>query len=79
MLDAIKTFTDNNPIAGQFVTTKLVDALQQVDGVVVPHVNEIKAKYGSLAYMPFEEYYMPDAGYLVPETVLINYLPQQMI
>lgn len=61
---AIKNYLKALPFNGIFVLAYLTDQLQQVDGVVIPHVLEASAQYGALQYSGFTVDYLPDSGYL---------------
>ncbi|MCW3467646.1 hypothetical protein [Chitinophaga nivalis] len=78
----VKEYLKNQPFNGTLVLAYLIDALQQVDGVVIPHITQAQARYGDLPYTPFDVKYNPDAGYLriIDEDDLqIFYLPQSVI
>ncbi|ACU57793.1 hypothetical protein [Chitinophaga pinensis] len=78
----IKDYLKNLPFNGVMVLAYLVDALQQVDGVVIPHIVQAQARYGALPYTAFDVKYSPDAGYLriLNEADLqISYTPQSAI
>ena len=62
--NAVKAYLKNLPFNGVFVTEYMTDALQKVDGVVVPHIMLASARYGVLPYTTFAVKYIPDAGYL---------------
>lgn len=62
--DAIKNYLKRLPFNGVFVLAYLVDELQQVEGVVIPHIVQAQARYGSLAFGAFAVQYQPDSGYL---------------
>lgn len=47
-----------------FITSALVDQLQQIDGVVVPSVISAQARYGLLPFADIVDMYQPDAGYM---------------
>lgn len=77
--DAVQAYLRNLPFNGVFVLAYLVDALQAVDGVVVPHVVSASARYGALPYQGFGVEYQPDSGYLrfeTPGDLVIRYLPK---
>ncbi len=61
---AVRNYLRNLPFNGIFVLAYLVDVLQQVPGVVVPHILSASARYGTLPYTPFGVEYQPDSGYL---------------
>ncbi|OMP79685.1 hypothetical protein [[Flexibacter] sp. ATCC 35208] len=78
----VKDYLKNLPFNGTLVLAYLVDALQQVDGVVIPHIVQAQAQYGTLPYTAFDVKYNPDAGYLriVDEKDLdISFTPQSTI
>lgn len=59
---------------GLFVVAKMVDKIQAVQGIVIPHVESIDAKYGALDWSAIPIKYKPDSGYLRivdPNTELI--------
>lgn len=61
---AVKNYIRNLEFNGEFISTKLTDALQAVQGVEEPVQNEISAKYGAFPYAEVDEYYIADAGYM---------------
>lgn len=78
----VRDYLKNLPFNGTVVLAYLVDALQQVDGVVIPHVVEATTRYGNLPYTAINVKYTPDAGYLriLEDTDLhITYIPQSVI
>ncbi len=78
----IKEYLRNLPFNGTMVLAYLVDALQQVDGVVIPHIVKAQAKYGDLPFKVIDVKYSPDAGYLrIVDTndLHIDYIPQSVI
>jgi hypothetical protein len=78
----IRDYLKNLPFNGTLVLAYLVDALQQVDGVVIPHIVQAQAKYGTLAYSAIPVMYSPDAGYLriqEDEDLTITFIPQSTI
>lgn len=80
--NAIKNYLKNLPFNGVFVLAYLIDQLQKVDGVVIPHILEAKARYGVLAYTGFSVEYLPDAGYLrliSPADLIIQWIPRSVI
>jgi hypothetical protein len=80
--DAIHAYLKNLPFNGWLVLAYLTDALQQVDGVVVPVIDEAQATYGNLPYQAIDVKYNPDAGYLrimQPDDLQITFIPQSAI
>lgn len=78
----VKDYLKNLPFNGTLVLAYLIDALQQVDGVVIPHIVQASAKYGTLPYTAFDVKYNPDAGYLrIVDTddLQIKFTPQSTI
>lgn len=79
---AIAEYLRKLPFNGIFVLAYLIDVLQQVPGVVVPHVLAASAQYGLLPYSPFSVQYQPDSGYLrllQPTDLTINWIPKSAI
>ena len=62
--NAVKDYLKALPFNGVFVLEYLIDALQKIEGVEIPHVVTAQAKYGSLPYSTITVKYLPDAGYL---------------
>ncbi|MBU7577076.1 MAG: hypothetical protein KAF40_03350 [Flavihumibacter sp.] len=80
--DAIRGYLKNLPFNGTFVPTYHIDAVQQVEGVVIPQMLECFATYGALPYNTVAEKYEPDAGYLRfidPTDLVIEYEPLNAI
>jgi hypothetical protein len=60
----------------------LVDALQKVDGIVVPVIENIETKFGTYGFAQMAEIYNPDAGYMVideDDFESITFIPQTVI
>lgn len=80
--NAIREYLKNLPFNGTFVLQFITDAVQQVEGVVIPEITEAFAKYGLLNYTGINVFYNPDAGYLRfydPADLQISYIPQSAI
>lgn len=81
--DAITDFLQNGvPFNGLFVLSEFIDALQAIEGVIIPELVSAMAKYGALPFQPIELEYNPDAGYLRindPGDLTINYYPHDPI
>ena len=78
----VAAYLKNLPFNGVFVTEYLIDALQGIDGVVIPHVMLASARYGVLPYSNFPVKYVPDAGYLRitdPANLTIELIAQTVI
>lgn len=85
VIDAVKAYLKSIDFEnGQFITTRLVDALQKVPGVILPVVREAYSKYGTYDYTEttipnvglINEIRPADSGYMKldePE-LLINYI-----
>ena len=80
VLDGIKEFLYNLEFNGEYITTRLVDYLQTIQGVEFPVVKEAAAKYGSFAYTIIDETYIADAGYMVldEDNTNINFIPREL-
>lgn len=79
---AVRNYLRNLPFNGIFVLAYLVDALQEVPGVVVPHVLAASANYGLLSYTAFGVEYQPDSGYLriiTPTDLTLSFIPKSPV
>ena len=80
---AVKNYLKNLPFNGTFVLAYMVDALQLVDGVVIPHVVTAEAKYAAFPFTTINVQYLPDAGYLRFEDentdLIIEFIPQSQL
>lgn len=81
--NAIDTFLKNLPFNGTFVLTYLLEALQQVSGVVIPSIVSAETKYGAFPFTTVDVKYVPDAGYLrfanVSTDLIIEFIPQSVL
>lgn len=79
--NAIRAYLQNLPFNGLFVLAHLIDALQAVDGVEIPHLLECYTSYGNLPLTSVDVEYVPDSGYLRIENadLSIEYLPHSQI
>lgn len=62
--DAITNFIQRLPFNGRLDLSELNDAIQGAIGVVSPFINSAQAKYGTLAYTAFSDFYQSEAGHL---------------
>jgi hypothetical protein len=79
---AVKNYLKNLPFNGMFVLAYLTDALQKVDGVVIPHIVTCSTSYGALPFTSVDVKYLPDAGYLrflVDGDLTIEFIPQSQL
>lgn len=79
---AVRNYLLSLPFNGTLVLAYLIDALQQVEGVVIPHLVSAQAQYGNFPYTSFDVKYNPDSGYLrflVDTDLHIEYVPQSVI
>jgi len=74
--DAIDSYLEQMDFNGRFVPTLLVDALQLVEGVVIPELTAVETRYASLPYsvVPANGV-IPSAGYLRATSVTLNFVP----
>lgn len=80
--EAIRAYLKNLPFNGTFVLAYITDAVQKVEGVVIPTVTGAQVKYGNREYESIQVKYDPDAGYLRiydPADLQITYIPQSVI
>lgn len=62
--DAVRDYLRNIVFDGTMVLADLVDRLQQVEGVMIPHVNSAAYKYGNLNWITFDVMHRPESGYI---------------
>jgi len=74
--DAIYNYLANIEFDGTFVLAKMIDAIQQVEGVRFPHPKLVQARYGGLQFWDVQAQYHPLSGYIriLGENLTINYL-----
>jgi hypothetical protein len=81
--DAIRAYLKKLPFNGVLVSAFLIDALQQVDGVVIPVLRDgvMWCRYGSAEFADYAVKYPTDAGYIriAADDLDIQYIPQQTI
>lgn len=65
IVDTINDFISNLPFNGVLNLTSLTDALQLIDGVVDPTLNDAFGKYGGLSYVAINKNYIPFAGHAI--------------
>ena len=76
---AVKAFLKNQPFNGTFVLAYLVDAIQKVEGVVIPHIVTCETQFGAFPFTTVDVKYLPDAGYLRfnnDSDLVITWIPQ---
>lgn len=80
---AVRDYLKNLPFNGLLVLAYLIDALQAVEGVIIPEITNISAQYGSFPYTGITTEYNPDAGYLKlynePTDLAITFIPHNSI
>ncbi len=80
---AVRAYLKNLPFNGLLVLAFLTDALQAVEGVVIPEITSASAQYGSFPYTAISTEYNPDAGYLrlynESTDLLITFIPHSSI
>lgn len=81
--NAITEYLKNLPFNGIFVLAYLVDALQQVDGVVIPHIETCETQYAAFPFVSVDVKYLPDAGYLrfddINTDLTLTFIPQSQL
>lgn len=77
VIDAINSYLKNLQFNGEFAKTRMVDAIQLVDGVQLVSLASAQAQYGSRPLAEINERYIPDAGYLrvIDNGFTITYVP----
>jgi hypothetical protein len=79
--NAIRAYLQNLPFNGLFVLTQLVDALQAVEGVEIPHLIACQTSYAEFPPTSVDVEYIPDSGYLRidKDDLDIDYIPHSQI
>lgn len=70
VIDAVNDYLRLMPFNGVFNVTSLIDALQQVEGVVNPLFVSASAQYGLHPFSPVVDYYRSNAGYIVHDEIV---------
>lgn len=79
---AIKKYLENLPFNGTYVLAFHVDAVQKIEGVVIPHIVSCSTSYGAYPFSTVNVLYEPDAGYLrfsQDSDLTIEYVAQSAI
>lgn len=76
ILSAIKDFLQNIEFDGTLILAEMVDALQAVEGVVIPNVEAAYYKYGALDWTEFQVLHNMTSGYIriAEENLNITYI-----
>lgn len=79
--DAIKAFLRDLPFNGEFIKAKLVDALQELEGVFVPEIRSASAaRFGNASYTGIDIRYQPYSGFFKfydeENDLIINFISQ---
>ncbi|WP_165025665.1 nucleotidyltransferase [Dysgonomonas sp. ZJ279] len=79
--DAVRAYLKVLPFNGELVLAFLTDALQRVDGVVIPHLSYAAYQYGALNWINIIVKYQPYSGYfqISDADLSINYIAQSEI
>jgi hypothetical protein len=75
--ETIKEFIKSLPFNGEFVPTKLVDALQGTVGVKIPVILTCQSRYGTNEFSNVDGKVIPYSGYLTIANadLTLNYRP----
>jgi hypothetical protein len=79
--NAIRTYLKNLPFNGLFVLAHLVDALQAIEGVEIPHLIKCQTSYGAFDPDSVDVEYVPDSGYLRIDNadLIIHYIAHSQV
>ncbi len=82
VIDAIQQYVENLPFNGEFRKVDLVDALQQVEGVVMPELVSVSTSVATSYYKILDDAYeKPFSGYYEfdIESTTIEYIPYENV
>jgi len=82
VIDAIQQYVENLPFNGEFRKVDLVDALQQVEGVVMPELVSVSTSVATSYYKILDDAYeKPFSGYYEfdTESTTIEYIPYENV
>ena len=82
VIDAIQQYVENLPFNGEFRKVDLVDALQQVEGVVMPELVSVATSVATSYYKILDDAYeKPFSGYYEfdIESTTIEYIPYENV
>ncbi|MBS1690085.1 MAG: hypothetical protein JSS96_15250, partial [Bacteroidetes bacterium] len=82
--DAIDNYLENLPFNSLYINFELLEALKDVDGVIIPELISAQSYYtGTPGYVPIATEYTPDAGYIRVITrstdLTLNFIPHGLI
>lgn len=79
--NAIRSYLAGIEFDSTVVLADLVDVLQKVEGVSIPHVNDAAYKYGDLGWIPFNVMFRPLSGYtrISDADLFITYTPRSTV
>lgn len=73
VVDAVNEYLKLRPFNGMFNITDMIDALQLVQGVENPIFKSASARYGTQPWKIINDYYLPNAGHMVIDSLNIEY------
>ena len=78
--DAIRNYLNTIEFDGTVVLAHLVDALQAVEGVEIPHIVSAAYRYGGIDWAAFDIMRRPNSGYMriADENLTITYTPRAL-
>lgn len=81
ILDGINNYLKNLPFNGELALVFLTDALQSIEGVVIPHIQLAQFKYSFMDWSDIDIKYLPNAGYMriAIEDLDVEYKPKTVI
>lgn len=75
--EAIRNYLHGLEFNGEFITMKMIDAIQLAEGVRVVEVKSVSYKHANYDYVPIDAKYTPESGYIAFDAedtkVIINY------
>ena len=74
--DTIRAYLKNIQFNGTVILSRMIDELQRIDGIVIPHLVVAQYAYGVLDWVTFDVYYRPFSGYIriADSDLIVNYI-----
>jgi hypothetical protein len=80
VLTTVRNYLAGIEFDGTIVLAHLVDRLQQVEGIVIPHINSAAYRYGVIDWVDFDVSYRPSAGFarILEGNLMVEYIASDL-